>query len=471
MSLPSPPLEAAELRRRMRETGIGYAGVQGAWWLPAAAPAVLPSAQRTQLTEAARAMFALLDVVGTHYGTALGEVSGLNALLNHKVSPKLQAQHSRQPVLSLRPDFQLGDDGVWATELEICPSAQGYAHAMQLGYGLTPDLVPEVANLVKKRKKGAFLFICTHEWSEFWWEQLAFCRALAQYGVQGYVHLGIPIAALAEQVRAGQCWQPPIFGVPHKPAHWQADVLARLREESFEPYVLANLTELEPNEAICFRFGYFDCFSETLNQHMRDFERNGAIFLNPASFVYENKVVMAALHLPMMQAILRQNDARQNDALSALTRCIPETRVLSAQPTNFAAACIAPKQLARERADWVLKFAGFDRGNQAWGGRSLQIGLHHSDATWREVVARYANLPFPVVAQRVSPSRKMDIGFYDANNQPQTLCGGTSRLRAFMFRADADSPAVVAGAHLTVSGGTMQVSESSDAVQAPILFV
>mgnify|MGYP001009384993 CR=1 FL=1 len=33
-----------------------------------------------------------------------------------------------------------------------------------------------------------------------------------------------------------------------------------------------------------------------------------------------------------------------------------------------------------------------------------------------------------------------------------------------MFRADADSPAVVAGAHLTVSGGTMQVSESSDAV-------
>ncbi|MCW1969988.1 MAG: hypothetical protein KIH69_017895 [Anaerolineae bacterium] len=468
MSLTNSLFEAAELRRRMRETGIGYAGVQGAWWLPATAPAVLPLTKHAELTEAAHAMFALLDVVGTHYGTALGDAGGLNYLLNYKVPPDLQAQHSRQPVLSLRPDFQLSDDGVWATELEICPSAQGYAHAMQLGYGLAPDLVPEVANLVKKRKKRAFVFICTHEWSEFLWEQLAFCRALAQYGVQGYVHLSIPIATLAEQVKTGKCWQPPIFGVPHKPAQWHDDILARLREESFEPYVLADLAELNPNETVCFRFGYFDCFSAALNQQMRDFEQNGAIFLNPASFVYENKAVMAALHLPMVQKGLEE--LKNNDLFSAISRCIPETRVLCAQPNEFTAASIAPEQLARERADWVLKFAGFDRGNQAWGGRSLQIGLRHSDATWREIVARYADLPFPVVAQRMSPSRQIDIHFYDANNQPQILCGGTSRLRAFMFRADADSPAAIAGVHLTVSGGTMQVSESSDAVQAPIVF-
>lgn len=458
----------ATLRARMTETGIGYAGIEGAWWLPACAPFVLPLDQHERLYQAARAMFGLLDVVGERYGTVEGEQMGLNALLNYKVPSHLIGVHSRQPVLSLRPDFQLSAVGVAATELEICPSAQGYVHAMQLAYGLRPDLVPALADLVKKCGAQAFVFVCTVEWSEFWWEQLAICRALADYGVRGYVYLSTPIHTLAEQVQRGELWQPPIFGVPHKPALWQDDVLARIDAGGFAPYVLHDLAAVSPSSAIYFRFGYFDCFSPLLMQQLAKLEQQGAIFLNPTSFVYENKAVMAALHLNALQKDLLQRDA---DAPQVLATCIPETYVLAraADARKFADATISPERLCHERADWVLKFAGFDKGNQAWGGRSLQIGAQHNEATWREVVARYVDLPFPVVAQRVSPSQQVDIDFY-AGDDRKTLRNGTTRLRSFMFRDVTSGGITIAGSHLTISGGTMQVSEGSGAVQTPIVF-
>jgi hypothetical protein len=45
---------------------------------------------------------------------------------------------------------------------------------------------------------------------------------------------------------------------------------------------------------------------------------------------------------------------------------------------------------------------------------------------------------------------------------------GTTRLRTFFLRNDTEIFAC--GSHLTVSGGTMQVSEATDAVQAPVIF-
>ena len=128
-----------------------------------------------------------------------------------------------------------------------------------------------------------------------------------------------------------------------------------------------------------------------------------------------------------------------------------------------------------EQADWVLKFAGYDSGNQAWGGRSLQIGAQQSTQAWRQILARYLALPWPVVAQRAVPSAKVDIAYLDIKDSAHWLQGGTTRLRTFMLRPDqTNGPAntvLVGGSHITVSGGTMQVSESTDAVQAPVRFV
>ena len=142
-----------------------------------------------------------------------------------------------------------------------------------------------------------------------------------------------------------------------------------------------------------------------------------------------------------------------------LDRCLPETILLTPET--------APTILADKDA-WVVKFAGYDSGQQAWGGRSLQIGAQHTIASWQTALHAYLQLPWPVVAQRLMPSVQVDIAYLDRQDQPQWLSDGHTRLRVFFLRVGGQTTA--AGAHVTVSGGARQVSEATDAVQAPVVF-
>src|SRR5262249_22963518 len=131
-------------------------------------------------------------------------------------------------------------------------------------------------------------------------------------------------------------------------------------------------------------------------------------------------------------------------------------------------------RLSEERADWVVKYAGFDRDNQAWGGRSLRIGAQHTPEAWQATLHRCLDLPWPVVAQRAISTAHIDIAYIDAHNALRWMRQGATRLRSFFLRDTTEflgaDRAIVCGAHLTVSGGTFQVSESTDAVQAPVVF-
>jgi hypothetical protein len=165
---------------------------------------------------------------------------------------------------------------------------------------------------------------------------------------------------------------------------------------------------------------------------------------------------MAALNLPPVR---EQIAAACPGALPVLDGCIPKTRLLT--PDTLA-------DITAEKDTWVIKYAGFDGGNQAWGGRSLQLGLHHSPDSWRQILEQALALPWPIVAQRLVPSARVDIAYLDADNEVRMMQQGTTRLRTFFLRHDRQ--AVACGSHLTVSGGTMQVSEATDAVQAPLVF-
>ena len=147
----SVAVSGPSLRRRLDATGIGFAGIDGAWWLPACQPFPLPARLAADLGEIGRAIFALLDAVSDLYGAD----PALSALLDHRVPAPLRRQTCPGRLLSLRPDFQLhpAADGLWlvATELESCPSAQGFAHAMQAGYGLAPDLASAFAHFLAGR--------------------------------------------------------------------------------------------------------------------------------------------------------------------------------------------------------------------------------------------------------------------------------------------------------------------------------
>lgn len=444
---------ALELQRRLRATGIGFAGLHGAWWRPAAEPFALPASAEEELRAISRALFTLFDAVAALYGAD----PDLTALLNDSVPAAIPRWVSPRPVLGLRPDFQLdlqpdGQYRFWATELEICPSAHGFAHAMQRAYGLDRDLARTYAGWLAGRE---LWFAGSAQWSEFLIEQLAFCRALAEHGARGRVLFDLPLDVIAREFEAGQRWQPPMFGVRRRPAEWDTDLLSRLRRDELLDYAW-NAADWPPvlgDDAAVFRFGYFDCFAPERLACFPRWEAAGAAPLNPATFYLDSKVLLAAARQP---AVLEQAAALDPAAPAVLARCLPETVLLRDQEI--------PRLLA-ERDQWILKFAGFDSGQQTWGGRSLQIGAAHTAASWAETVRRYRTLPFPTVAQRLTPSQQVTIAFFDTAGRRQKLPAGTTRLRAFFLRGQPP-----AGCHLTVSGGSRQVSEATDAVQAPVIF-
>ncbi len=432
----------------MTATGVGLAGIDGVWWRPAVEPFELPENLREELVVAGAAFFALFDAVADAYVS----VPRVRALLGARVPEAIPRDMGAAPVLSLRPDFQLlavanGGCRLVATELEACPSAQGVAGALQTGYGLAGDLVDAMCVLLNGRR---LRIVMANAWSEFMWDQLAFCAALEAAGAQARLMFDMPFERLFDEVARGDRWVPPMFGIPTRPQAWDSDMRARLRRHGFERLLDAS----EPaGDDVVFRFGYSDTFSRGWWRAFNDWQARGVTSLNPPAFVIDSKVVMALIHEPEVRGRL------QPGTMATLERVLPETRLLDA-------ACAA--QISGEREGWVLKFAGFDSGQQAWGGRSLQVGAAMSDTKWRAVLRRYLELPFPCVAQRSALSAEVAIDWVD-DAQRRTLHGRT-RLRSFLIRIGRTGEVRACGSHVTVADGGHGVSESVTAVQAPVMF-
>jgi hypothetical protein len=210
---------------------------------------------------------------------------------------------------------------------------------------------------------------------------------------------------------------------------------------------------------VVFRFGYFDCFAPDKLRRLVQWRTQGATFLNPTYFILDSKVIMAARGLPLIRQRIERRDP---GALAVLERAIPETRLV--EPALI-------DQLLAEQIGWVIKFAGYDRGNQAWGGRSLQLGLRHTAESWRLILQESLALPWPVVAQRATRSAQVDIAYFDEAGAIHRLQGAITRLRTFFLRDPAQANQVlVGGSHLTVVADDHKVAEGVMAVQAPVVF-
>jgi hypothetical protein len=442
----------------INRTGIGLAGIDGLWWLPALEPFRLPAALADELAACGQAIFALFDTVARLYP----DEPELQRLLNTKVPADIPRLMTPGQVLAVRPDFQLVPLAqppyyrLVATELEICPSAQGFAHAMQVGYGLRPDLAEAMVHLLAGRE---LLFVGTGQWSEFLFDQLAFCKALHAAGGRGRVLYDTPIREIANSLAAGRIWQPPMFGIRERPADWNNDLLGRIAAHGLQPYLWPNDEQWPPQigNAMVWRFGYFDCFQPEHLKRMLDWQAAGATMLNPTQFILDSKVLLAALHLPFVR---EQTAVALPGSLAIVDRCIPHTLLLEPPVIN---------KLIAEREQWIIKYAGYDKGNMAWGGRSLRIGAQCSPVQWAALLSESLALPWPIVAQRNTPSAQLSIAYTTPSGETAWLHNGTTRLRSFLLRNEVGN-LQVAGTHLTLSGGTLQVSEGTDAVQAPVSF-
>jgi hypothetical protein len=252
-----------------------------------------------------------------------------------------------------------------------------------------------------------------------------------------------------------------MFGVAKQPATWDDDIVGRIHAHGFERFLWPDAPDWPSTvgDALVFRFGYFDCFAADKLERMLDWQAAGATMLNPTMFILDSKVIMAALQL---RGLRQQLATHAPAALDTLDRCIPAT--LLVEPATVA-------QLRREQRDWVVKYAGYDRGNLAWGGRSLQAGMQRTSDEWARILDSCLELPWPVVAQRVVPTARIDIAYTHVDGTIDWMRQGATRLRSFMLRDDSPTPAVtIAGTHITVSSAAMQVSEGTDTVQAPVVF-
>jgi hypothetical protein len=442
------------MKSPMHGTGIGYAGIDGVWWLPAERHFVWPRAMRDHLARVGDALFQFVDAVWRVLES--GSDPELAAQLRHRVPESLTSHFDLAPVLSFRPDFQLVPTGEPAlpfrpvlTEIEIAPSAQGFAHAMQVGYGLSTDIADSFAAFLDGR---TFYIVGTAQWSEFLFEQLAFCRALAERGATAFVLYDRPLATLAAEIARGERWQPPIFGIPTRPPGWNVDLQARFQTHGFERFWLDQWPE-QVDDGVVYRFGYLENFDAAHLARMDEWRANGATFINPLAYPLDSKVLLTALQRPTLRSHLSPT------TLDLLDGAIPETHLLT--------PAILPI-LQQERAGWLIKYAGFDGGNAAWGGRSVGLGLDYDGAAWQDLLQCACDLPWPVVAQRLTPSAQMAVDYLQPDGSTATLYG-SSRLRVFFLHTPGGS-AIPCGAHITVSGGT-RVSEGAGSVQGPIEFL
>ena len=443
-----PPMTA--VRAKMDATGIGYAGIEGVWWLPACQPFVWPQALQSHLADIGAALFHFLDGVWTVLKSRSDPE--LAAQLRHKVPARLLACCHLAPVLSVRPDFQLVPTPDPArplrpvlTEIEIAPSAQGFAHAMQVGYGLPTDLADCFATFLAGR---TLLFVGTAQWSEFLFEQLAFCRALAERGATAFVLYDRSLQALTAEIAQGKRWVPPLFGVPTRPASWNLDLPARLRRQGLEAFWPEQV-----GSAVLFRFGYLENFSSAQLAQLAAWQAHGATFLNPLAYPLDSKVLLAALQRPSVR-----------DQIPAAKRALLDDVIPA---THLLTPALVP-QLQQEQEAWLVKYAGFDGGGAAWGGRSVEIGLEQSAEAWSDRLASALELPWPVVAQRLTLSARLSAEAARPDGTVATHTG-SSRLRAFFLRT-VGGETHSCGAHVTLSAG-LRVAEGTESVQGPVAFL
>ena len=112
------------------------------------------------------------------------------------------------------------------------------------------------------------------------------------------------------------------------------------------------------------------------------------------------------------------------------------------QSTNPLAAALLVKMQVARRDRWRVKAA------------SLRL---------------LAGMPWPVVAQRNAPTALLDCAYIDGQGEPGLLRDGVTRLRSFLLRDRAGAAAIACGSHLTLTA-SRQVSESTEAVQRPVVF-
>ncbi len=261
----------------IRSAGVGLAGFEGAWWSPATQPFEMTSAEFNQLSHIGRSLFQYADAVTAEMREQPD--SYFSRQLQQKVPVHIVETFSTAPMLMCRPDFQLvpTPDGVQLvlTEIEIAPFSAGCAHAMQIAYGIPADIAPAFARMLHGRE---LLFVGTHEWSWYLYDQFAFCKALAVHGARGRILYDRTFDQMETEIQRGERWQLPIPGIEQPPDPWQPGITAHISRFDLQSHVCN-----EWPEDLGMRLFTASVMSSILRRHNMQFSGSGRSRAQPSS--------------------------------------------------------------------------------------------------------------------------------------------------------------------------------------------
>lgn len=465
------------VRGRTDATGIGYKGMQGTSWHMCPQTLPLPQQLHNELTAFGKALFMLNDVVRALW---IAGDPAVHALLTHKVPEHIPRIVADAPVMLLRPDLVLVENGsggysVVCTEIESCGAGLGMAYSLQVQYGMNHDHIDTFVRMLAGRD---FVVMATHHWAEYIREVMTFMSALKQRGVKIRYILDRKLDEIQrliqpDGVRPDLRWVMPAALPAHMKANWNTDLIGQLQRTGFikaiEDYDEADLPHNVGN-AVVFRFGYSSNFSPDVTNLMEAWRTAGAQFLNPVQHYLENKAFLGSAWLKSVcNRITKQYGAEH---VATLHRCLATTSVLglALDPNWVVPNIFSDEDEKGYQARAVIKYAGMDNENQSWGARSVLIGSRMTTPAWERSVAEYKGKPFPTVQQVLINSAQFDVGYVDHTNTLRLMPKARTRLTPFMLRPDDVPDNVTHVAHMLTLRPEVLVHGASNSAETMLEF-
>lgn len=433
------PPNREEIIRRITDMGLSFKG-KSVPWAVATEPLMLPLSMEKELLRLGDALAISYNTVTSLLKTGTpAQVRMIEQFVRSHIPSYIPADPEdldQNPIRLMRPDLVIsstqGSDGSWIlkggiAEVETRPAGIFIVPTLMEGYGLdSKGYMEQWANSLKGRP---MVVVYPREWKLYKGELDAFSASLEKHG-----------------------------------------------GNSGGVYCLEEMTvndirkEILPGSFV-YLFGYIDVFARAgvLSKAMEIAKLPDVIVSNPMNYHFETKSSLALFRQKGFQDIIE--DQYGSEIVELLNKWLIEGIVLNEQAKQG----LDPKDLLRDRKDWILKRAGFSR--DATESRGLILPSDKNQDILFEQALRKAlsGTDGPWIAQKFMKSSILQ-SFYRPDNGEIDSFAGATRITPIYLSME-ENKALLLGVASTITygadrshGGSGEEIREGMSVMSPVVF-
>lgn len=452
----------------VRESGIGYGGLEGITWRMMGRgerSISLPRYVIDRFTHVAQALSAFITVL--HHA----KDAEVHELLSFRKPERVTNLVGRKPMRLFRPDVVLTEaaDGNFSfriTEIESAPGGLGMFEAVRQAYQHDVGSQSILAQLRRVIGTRPFVVVMNHRWVDYLWDICTACKCLREQGVDVRVIVDRSFTDL--EAYASREWQERQAEMPAHTSqlqNWNPHLRQRLEQYGFRDFLEchAELPEKIDGAPVVFRMGYHGSFRDrdTLERMSRWERNNGATILNGLHYGFESKAMLAALQLPSIRDQL--SSSIRLDILALLDQHVAPTYALNPRFSDL-------NHLCAMHQNGVLKVAAWDEGDHlSWGARGLTVGQDCTYTQWVQALGSALAATHPsVVQQRVKSVRRNFNETVNSSGEMHNLKRACMRWTPFVLVDDEGCVRIDPGVITALNG--FAAHGAADAVMAPVVI-